>query len=76
MKADPKIIEYLNGVLTNELTAINQYFMHAKMCENWGFHKLAEKTAKKASRRCVTRMSSWSAFCFSKACQICRILAS
>ena len=43
MKADPKIIDYLNGVLTNELTAINQYFMHAKMCENWGFHKLAEK---------------------------------
>jgi len=44
MKADPKIIEYLNGVLANELTAINQYFMHAKMCENWGFDKLAEKS--------------------------------
>jgi bacterioferritin len=42
MQGDPKIIELLNDVLTGELTAINQYFIHAKMCQNWGFSKLAE----------------------------------
>ena len=41
MQGDPKVIDYLNQVLTNELTAINQYFTHAKMCDNWGFPKLA-----------------------------------
>ena len=39
---DPKIIEYLNQVLKNELTAINQYFLHAKMFDDWGLSKLAE----------------------------------
>ena len=42
MRGDPEIIELLNEVLTAELTAINQYFIHAKMCENWGYSKLAE----------------------------------
>jgi bacterioferritin len=42
MKGDPKTIEHLNRILTNELTAINQYFLHAKMMKNWGYHKLAE----------------------------------
>ncbi len=41
MKGDPQIIEALNEILTAELTAINQYFIHAKMCANWGFQKLA-----------------------------------
>lgn len=40
MKGDPKIIEILNDVLTAELTAINQYFVHSEMCENWGFERL------------------------------------
>jgi len=40
MKGDPKIIEILNDVLTAELTAINQYFVHAEMCENWGYDRL------------------------------------
>jgi bacterioferritin len=40
MKGDAKIIEILNDVLTAELTAINQYFVHAEMCENWGYERL------------------------------------
>lgn len=43
MPGDPEIIEFLNEALTAELTAINQYFIHAKMCENWGFERLAKK---------------------------------
>ncbi len=41
MQGDPKVIELLNEVLTAELTAINQYFIHAKMCADWGYKKLA-----------------------------------
>lgn len=43
MQGDPAIIEALNEVLTSELTAINQYFIHHKMCENWGYSKLSQK---------------------------------
>lgn len=41
MQGDPKVIEVLNEILTGELTAINQYFVHAKMCKNWGYDRLA-----------------------------------
>jgi bacterioferritin len=44
MQGRPEIIELLNEVLTAELTAVNQYFGHAKMQKNWGYDKLAERT--------------------------------
>ena len=42
MKGSAKVIEQLNKALREELTAINQYFLHAEMCENWGYEKLSE----------------------------------
>jgi len=44
MQGDARVIELLNEQLTSELTAINQYFLHAKMQENWGYNKLAAHT--------------------------------
>ena len=48
MKGNDQIIEALNVVLTAELTAINQYFIHHKMCENWGYQKLSKKKYEEA----------------------------
>ena len=42
MKGDPKVIEFLNGALKNELTAVNQYWLHYRMLDHWGIKRLAE----------------------------------
>ena len=44
MQGDPEVLKLLNEQLTSELTAINQYFLHSKMQENWGFTELAKRT--------------------------------
>ncbi len=48
MKGNPKVIKELNDALREELTAINQYFLHAEMCENWGYKKLADYIKKQS----------------------------
>lgn len=48
MKGDARVLEYLQEVLTAELTAINQYFLHAEMMENWGYERLAKITKKES----------------------------
>jgi bacterioferritin len=48
MQGSPKVIDALNEALREELQAINQYFLHAEMCENWHYHKLAEHIKKES----------------------------
>ncbi len=62
MKGDPKIIAVFNEVLKAELTAINQYFLHAEMCVNWGYYRLAGVTRKESieemthAEKCMERI--------------------
>lgn len=48
MKGDSKVIDLLNEVLTNEITAINQYFLHARICKNWGYARLGDSIHKES----------------------------
>ncbi|HPJ01615.1 MAG TPA: bacterioferritin [Candidatus Limiplasma sp.] len=48
MKGDPRLIEVLNSLLADELTAINQYIVHAEMCEDWGYSKLHDGFEKRS----------------------------
>ena len=48
MKGDPKLLEAINALLAHELTAINQYMVHAEMADNWGYHALHKRIEKRA----------------------------
>jgi bacterioferritin len=48
MKGDPKVIDVLNSLLADELTAVNQYIVHSEICENWGYDKLGATIQKRA----------------------------
>jgi len=48
MKGDAKVIDILNEILTGELTTINQYFLHGRMCKNWGYERLGQKIYKES----------------------------
>jgi len=48
MRGNPEVIAQLNQALKEELTAINQYFLHAEMCENWGYHRLGDYIKKQS----------------------------
>ena len=72
---DPQVIELLNQVLRNELTAINQYFLHAKMFEDWGLSELA-KHERSESIDEMQHAEALTESCFSKVSPICRTLAN
>jgi len=48
MKADKQVLSLLNDVLTGELTAVNQYFLHARLCHHWGYERLYERLRKES----------------------------
>jgi len=65
MKGSEKVIAALNEALHEELTAINQYFLHAEMCENWGYEGIAKYVRKlsivemKHAERLIERILFW-----------------
>lgn len=58
MKGNPTVIDYLNKALTSELTAVNQYWLHYRLLDDWATPSSPRKSAKSRSRRCTTPTSS------------------
>jgi hypothetical protein len=76
MKSDPDVAKALNEVLTNELTSISQYFLHARMYQSMGYSKLGKKTYDESFGRRSTRIRSLSVSCLSKRFQISKTCTS
>ena len=76
MKGDKEVITFLNKVLKNELTAINQYFLHSRMYRDWGIAKLADKEYQESVEEMRHADELISRIPFSKGCPTCRTSGS
>ncbi len=72
MRGDARVIEYLNRGLRSELTAINQYWLHYRILDNWGYKGLAKKWREESIEEILTPTNSPPASCFSKVSPTCR----
>ena len=72
MKGEPKVLEYLNRGLRSELTAINQYWLHYRILDDWGYKELAKTWRKESIEEMGPRTASWSAFSSWTVSRTCR----